>query len=117
MRIVWLTIGWVAVALGAIGALLPVFPTVPFLILAVWAFSRSSARLRDRILHHPKFGPPIRAWKENGVISRLAKVWAISAMTVGVIWAIWLQLPPYILVPQAAVCSLVALYLVTRPEV
>lgn len=116
MRIMWLVIGWVGVAFGAIGALLPVIPTVPFLILAVWAFSRSSDRLRDRILHHPKFGPPIRAWKEGGVISRLAKVWAISAMAAGVFWAIWLQLPAYILVPQAAVCSVVALYLATRPE-
>lgn len=115
MRLLWLGIGWASVALGAIGAFLPIMPTVPFLILAVWAFSRSSPYLRDRILDHPTFGPPIRAWQERGVISTVARVWAILAMAAGVAWTLWLGLPIYAIMGQVTVCLLISLYLVTRP--
>ena len=115
MRLLWLGVGWVSVILGAIGAFLPVMPTVPFLILAVWAFSRSSPHLRDRILHHPRFGPPIRAWHERGVISNLAKIWAVLAMGLGLIWTLWLGLPVAVIVAQAMACTLISAYLITRP--
>lgn len=115
MRLLWLGVGWVSLVLGSIGAFLPVMPTVPFLILAVWAFSRSSPYWRDRILHHPKFGPPIKAWRERGVVSRNAKIWAISAMTIGVVWALFLALPPAVIAVQATICAMVSVYLITRP--
>lgn len=115
MRVVWLSIGWISVALGLIGAALPVMPTVPFMLLAVWAFSRSSPALRDRILNHPTFGPPIRAWQERGVISLKAKICAIGTMSAGVVFALWLGLPGYVVGVQALVCSGVAVFLATRP--
>lgn len=113
----WLSFGWLTLVLGVIGAILPVMPTVPFLILAVWAFSRSSPRLRNRILRHPRFGPPIRAWQRRGAISRPTKVWTILAMMIGVGWSVVLRLPVGFLATQAAICICVAAYLVTRPEV
>lgn len=116
MRYLWLGLGWFSLGVGIIGALLPVMPTVPFLIVAVWAFSRSSHQLRDRILHHPKFGPPIRAWQERGVINRMAKVWATLAMACGVGWALWLGLDLRLVAAQVTICTLVAAYLITRPE-
>ena len=113
----WLSFGWLTLVLGAIGAFLPVMPTVPFLILSVWAFSRSSPRLRNRILRHPKFGPPIRAWQRGGIISRPAKIWSTLAMAMGVGWALLLGLHPLFIAAQATVCICVAAYLLTRPEV
>lgn len=116
MRYLCLALGWVSLALGFIGAVLPVMPTVPFLIVAVWAFSRSSHRLRDRILHHPQFGPPIRAWQERGVITRMTKIWATLAMACGVGWGLWLGLDLRLVAAQATICTLIAAYLITRPE-
>lgn len=116
MRFLWFLIGWLTLTLGVIGAFLPVVPTVPFLLIAVWAFARSSPRLGARILRHPTFGPPIRAWRKRGVISRLAKVWAVTAMGAGVAWALWLGLDARIIAVQALTCTLVGAWLVTRPE-
>ncbi|AGT07194.1 YbaN family protein [Paracoccus aminophilus] len=116
MRIVYLGMGWLGVILGAIGALLPVIPTVPFLIVAVWAFSRSSPELRDRILNHPTLGPPIRAWRDDGTIKRRVKYFATAAMIMGLGWSIFLDLPLYVIIPQGLICTAIALFIVTRPE-
>lgn len=116
MRIVWLSVGWVFFGLGIIGAVLPVVPTVPFLLVAVWAFSRSSPHWRDKILHDPRFGPPIRHWQERGAIRRPIKFWATVMMACGVAWSLWLQLPPVLIATQALVCTAIAVFVITRPE-
>lgn len=116
MRLVWLIGGWVALVLGAIGVVLPVLPTVPFLLVAVWCFARSSPALRERILAHPVYGPPIRAWMDRGEIPRRAKLWAVGAMTGGVMLGLWLGLPGRLVAVQAAASLAVGIFLVTRPE-
>ena len=116
MQLFWLILGWVAAILGAIGLFLPVVPTVPFLLVAVFAFTRSSPRLAAKIMRNPKFGPPIRAWRKRGVIGRGAKIWAVLAMAAGVGWALWLGLDPRIITVQALTCTVIGAWLVTRPE-
>ena len=56
--------GWLCVGLGALGVVMPLFPTTPFLLVAVWAFSRSSPELAEKIRNHPVVGPFIRDWQD-----------------------------------------------------
>lgn len=116
IRIFWLILGGLAVALGAVGLVLPVLPTVPFLLLATFAFARSSQRLHGWIMRHPLYGPPIRDWQHRGSIARRVKVIACLSMAGGFAIAVLLNLPPLVLAAQAAVLLAVASYLVTRPE-
>lgn len=83
MRWLWFAMGWMMVALGVIGALLPVMPTTIFLILAVGCFSRSSPRFEAWLLNHPRYGRPLRLWKEQGAISRKGKYFAGAGMAFG----------------------------------
>ena len=69
LRIGYLLLGFLALALGAIGAFLPLLPTVPFMILAAFLVARSSPRLEARLLDHAHVGPHIRRWRERGAIS------------------------------------------------
>ena len=64
----YLYAGLLAVALGTVGIVLPLLPTVPFMILAAFCFARSSPALEARLLNHPKFGPHLVAWREKGAI-------------------------------------------------
>ncbi|WP_265501195.1 YbaN family protein [Paracoccus beibuensis] len=115
-RRAWLVIGWLFTVLAMIGIPLPVIPTVPFLLVAAWAFAKSSPALQQQILDHPTYGPPVRAWQERGAVGRIAKIWAILAMSVGVAVSWWAGMPPWVVATQAAICATVAIFLVTRPE-
>lgn len=85
-RAVFAGIGALAVVLGIVGMFLPVLPTVPFLLVALWAFSRSSPRLHDWLLGHPRLGAPLRAWKAHGAISGRSKALAVIAMSASAAW-------------------------------
>ena len=91
MRPLYLAGGLVSVALGAVGAVLPIMPTVPFLLLAVFCFARSNPEWERRILDHPQWGPQIRDWRERRAIRRPAKVAAVTAMSAGAL-VTWLTL-------------------------
>ena len=99
MRLFYLIAGLLLVALGIIGAFLPLMPTTILLILAAWCFARSSPRLEAWLLNHRQFGPTLRAWRDTGAISRRSKMMACSGMTLGfaLFWigakpALWLWL-------------------------
>ena len=86
-RYVLLTIGWFFVGLGAIGVFLPVLPTTPFLIISLWAFSRSSKKFHDWLYNHRWYGSYLKAWDQHRVIPVQAKVMAITFMALG--WGVF----------------------------
>ena len=81
-RSVLLAVGFVCVALGAIGAVLPLVPTTPFLLVAAACFARSSPRFYRWLLTRPGVGPIIREWRATRTVPLRAKLWAISLIVV-----------------------------------
>ncbi|HEV7416208.1 MAG TPA: YbaN family protein [Tianweitania sediminis] len=79
----YLVAGLLLTAVGIIGVFVPLLPTTVFLILAAWCFSRSSPRLEAYLLHHPRLGPPLQAWRRSGAIPRSAKWLAFAGMAGG----------------------------------
>src|SRR5690606_4026642 len=71
--LLWRIFAGLMVLLGMAGAVLPVLPTVPFLLVAAWAASRGWPSLEARLLAHPKHGPYIVRWRERGAVPRKAK--------------------------------------------
>jgi uncharacterized membrane protein YbaN (DUF454 family) len=81
-RYLLISLGWLSVILGAIGALLPVIPTTPFLILALACFSKSSPRFHKMLLDNKWFGPALTQWEQNKTISRHIKFRAMALVIV-----------------------------------
>jgi hypothetical protein len=114
-RLLYLGLGFASLALGAAGVVLPLLPTVPFVLLAAYFFARSSPRLEARLLDHPRFGPHIRAWRERGAISRKGKRAALAAFAFSAVLGFVLLPFPWLLVP--AVAALIGgSWIATRPE-
>ena len=114
-RHLYLIAGVVSIGLGAIGAFLPLLPTVPFMILAAFCFARSSPRLEAKLLDHRQFGPHIRRWREHGAISRRGKVAALAAFGFSIALALILTPWPWFLAPVAA-ALIGGSWIWTRPE-
>ena len=116
MRVVWAVCGFICVGLGAIGIVLPLLPTVPFMLLAAFCFARSSEALHRWLIEHPTFGPPIEDWNERGAISRRAKVLASIAILAAFGLALGFGAPTTALAIQAIVLGCVATFIWTRPD-
>lgn len=116
MRWLWGAAGGLALALGAAGIVLPLLPTVPFLLLAAFCFARSSDRLHRWLLDHRSFGPPIRNWQRSGAISRRAKIAASVSILAAFGISVGMGLRWELLAIQAAVLLCVSLFIWTRPE-
>ena len=79
-RTLYLISGFLALGLGGLGVLLPLLPTVPFIILAAYCFARSDETLERWLVEHPTFGTHIRLWRERGAISPKGKRAAPAAL-------------------------------------
>ena len=116
MRYLYLSIGFIFLIGAFIGIVVPGIPTTPLILVAAWAFARSSKRFETWLLQHRIFGPIISDWRTNGSIRRSNKIKAVVALVitfaVTMIFAFSLFFDGIFAVFGALLC----VYLITRPE-
>ncbi|CAN5119678.1 YbaN family protein [soil metagenome] len=101
-RILYLVAGFASLLLGGIGIVVPLLPTVPFVILAAFCFARSSPRLESWLLDHRHFGHHIHNWRAKGAITRKGKRAALAAFAISAIIGLVFSPMPWKLIPLAA---------------
>jgi len=115
-RLLWRALALVLVALGLIGAFVPVLPTVPFLLAAAWAAGRGWPALEHWLLEHPRYGNYIRRWREGGAVPRRAKWAATVMMTLSAVVLLATGAPAAVKIGAPLFMAAVAVWLWTRPE-
>ena len=113
-RRIWQALGALAFAVGTIGIVLPLLPTVPFYILAAFCFGKGNPAWERRLLTHRTFGPHIRAWRERGAISRRGKIASIVMLAGSAAIGLYALPMPWALIP-AGVAILTGSWISTRP--
>ena len=85
VKTLFIIIGFLALGLGIAGIFLPLLPTTPLLLLAAWCFVRSSPRLYEWLLNHPRLGEYIRNFREYRAIPLRVKIISVSMvwLTIG----------------------------------
>lgn len=117
MRMIWTILGFAALAIGAIGVILPILPTTPFVILAAFFFAKGSPALQAWLEAHHVFGPMIEDWRQRGAIARKYKILALSMMAAALGASIFFGLATHILVIQGVCIALAGAFILSRPDV
>ncbi len=114
IRWLYLGLGWIFFGLGVAGIVLPLVPATPFMLLALWAFSRSSPRLEAWLLAHRFFGAPLRAWKAHRVIPLRAKLIAWGSMIASLTYMILWSKPAWWIIALGAALMAYGAYFIAR---
>ncbi|WP_299380594.1 YbaN family protein [uncultured Kiloniella sp.] len=116
-RICLIGLGWICVVLGLIGIVLPLLPTTPFLLVALWAFSHSSERFHNWLYQHHLFGPMVRDWDCYRVIPLKAKALAITMMSASLGYVAYKEVVPLWGLGLVGLCLLcVAVFILRCPS-
>ncbi len=105
-------LGLFFVGLAVLGAVLPLLPTTPFLLVAAACFAKSSPRLHKKLLDNKVFGPLIYNWQESRSIPKRAKIISLVTMVLSVAWSCYMLDNYYLqaLVVALVICPFVFIY-------
>ena len=81
-KIVFVIIGCIGVGLGALGVVLPILPTVPFLLLAAFCFARSSERLNNWFTGTKLYKNNLESYVKGKGMTRKTKIKIMVTVTV-----------------------------------
>lgn len=80
VRLLFVVLGSIFLALGFVGVIVPGLPTTPFLLLSAACYVRSSKRLHSWLLNHKIFGKFIREFSEKRSVSIKSKIISLLIM-------------------------------------
>jgi uncharacterized membrane protein YbaN (DUF454 family) len=116
IRTLYLALGFLSLAVGFVGLVLPLVPTTGPVLLAGFFFARSSERFHGWLVNHPRFGPGIRDYQAGLGISMRAKVQAVvmivATFTVSIVFVIK---EPWARAALIAVAAGVIAFILSRP--
>ena len=115
-KIILITIGWSCVGLAFVGTFVPGIPTTIFLIIALWAFAKSSKKFHSWLLNHKRFGPILQNWESHKVVPRKAKILMVILQISAVIIFHYSLQNIYLTVILTIILVFVARYVLSLPS-
>ena len=81
VRYVFLTIGAISFALGTAGIVLPLLPTVPLYMLALFCLARGSERLHKMFLESSLYQKTVGAYERDKALTLRTKLSILASVT------------------------------------
>ena len=81
----WIALGLFFVGMAYVGVLLPGVPTTFFVVLAAWAFSKSSEKFNKWLHEHPLFGKYLTNWETKRVYPNKGRYAMVGVMCLSLI--------------------------------
>jgi len=115
VRALFFIAGTITLVIGAVGIVLPILPTTPFLLLALACYCRSSERMTYWILNNRYFGKYIRNYREGKGISLKTKLFAITTLWITISVSIIIILNIWVALILFTIAASVTIHLVRLP--
>lgn len=80
-KIFWIVLGCIGVGLGAVGAVLPLLPTFPFLLLAAFSFAKSSERLHTWFVNTKLYKKNLESYVQGKGMTQATKLRIMATVT------------------------------------
>jgi len=80
-KILYIIVGCIGLGLGAVGAVVPLLPAFPFLVLAAFCFARSSQRLHDWFIGTNLYKKNLESYIQGRGMTKRTKVRLILTVT------------------------------------
>jgi uncharacterized membrane protein YbaN (DUF454 family) len=77
--------------LALVGVILPVLPTTPFALLAIFCFDKSSKRFRNWCYKLPGIGEGVEDWQKHRIIKTKAKVQSVGLIIISAVWIYFIE--------------------------
>lgn len=116
-KYILITTGWLAVALGTLGVILPLLPTTPFILLAAWCFARSSPRFHHWLMYRSWFGGYLRYWQRYRAMPPGAKPRAVLLIIVTFAVSLWLVEMAWVRILLLVILTVLLLFIWRIPVV
>lgn len=81
-KILYITLGCISVGLGAVGAVVPMLPTFPFLMLAAYCFARSSEKLNHWFINTKLYKKNLESYVAGKGMTKKTKVRILTMVTI-----------------------------------
>lgn len=115
IKLIFLFTGTISFGLAIAGVFLPVLPTTPFVLLAIYLFSKGHPEKVNEVLNHPNLKPNIKDYLSKDGIPQNAKIKALIVLWVSILISMIFFIPSIII---RLVCltsaTLVTIYIITR---
>lgn len=89
MRIIYCILGFITLGLGIIGIVLPIIPTVPFLLLTSFFFSKSSKRFNDWFTNSKIYKRYLEGFVKNKIMTLKSEIMLLAFVTSLLVLAMW----------------------------
>ncbi|MBC8368701.1 MAG: YbaN family protein, partial [Planctomycetes bacterium] len=109
--------GFTFLAIAAIGVVVPLLPTTPFLIVAAACLSKGSVRVHDWLINRSLWGPLLLDWERDGIIRMRSKVVAtLLIITFASYPLLVMAFADYLKLAAVVSIAAILLFIWTRPS-
>jgi uncharacterized protein len=86
-KVFFTIIGTIFLGLGAVGIVLPLLPTTPFLLLSAACYIQGSERMHRWLLNNKLFGSYIKNYREGKGMSARGKIFTLSLLWITILYS------------------------------
>lgn len=104
-KLFWITLGFIGLGLGAVGAVLPLLPAFPFLLLAAFSFGKSSEKLHTWFVGTKLYKNNLESYVKGQGMTRKTKIKVMITVTLLMAFGFFMMLRKDLYIPCAILCG------------